>query len=368
LEEIIQKNSNNINSSNKTGRFNKTAGNGSKGDKKINKSVKKVEEEIEKIENENDLFDDEGYFKGQEEVNEDDWNNNSKSLNLANILLNKMNEVQEKKLDNRIIEAFTLVGDVLRTYTSGKLPKAFNILPVTENWEELIQITKPETWTPQAMYEATKMFCSNLNANLSETFYSTVLLPGIREDIKKHKKLNIHYYNCLKKAIFKPSGFFKGLIIPLAESCSAKEAAVIGSIIRKCSIPVYHSSACLMKLIENCQNKINMGCLFFIKILLLKKYALPTTVKESLVKFFFSFLQSQYYADIHSNESQLPVLWHQTLLIFIQIYKFDLTDEEKGKLRVLINAQHHHLITEDIIRELNYNKPIIKLSDNMNLD
>lgn len=317
-------------------------------DKSRKSNLAKNEEEIEQIENENELFyNNEGY----EEVNEEEWgdaeaiSNTNNTMTLSNLLLQKMNEVEEKKLDPRIEETYRLLGDILHKYTSGRLPKAFNILPVTENWEDLIELTQPIKWSPQAMYEGTVMFCSNLNAVLAEKFYAKVLLPAVRADIKKNGKLNIHFYKCLKKAIFKPSGFFKGIILPLSDSTSAKEASIIGSIIKKCSIPVIHSSACIMKLIDKCANKISMGALFFMKMLLLKKYALPTPVKEALVKFFVKF---------YDYPAVLPVLWHQTLLIFVQIYKLDLTEEEKGKLKLLVNKQNHHLITDDITRELNF--------------
>jgi essential nuclear protein 1 len=319
---------------------------------KIKKSnLQKHEEEIQEIENENELF---YNTEGYEEVNEEEWgdvdatSHSTNTMTLSNLLLQKMNEVEEKKLDPRIEHTYRLLGDILQKYTSGRLPKAFNILPVTENWEDLIELTQPNNWSPQAMYEGTVMFCSNLNAMLAEKFYAKVLLPAVRSDIKKNGKLNIHFYKCLKKAIFKPSAFFKGIIIPLSDSTSAKEASIIGSIVKKCSIPVTHSSACIMKLIDKCSNKLSMGALFFMKMLLLKKYALPTPVKEALVKFFVKF---------NDYTTVLPVLWHQTLLIFVQIYKLDLTDEEKGNLKLLVNKQNHHLITEDIVRELNY-KPV----------
>ena len=74
--------------------------------------------------------------------------------------------------------------------------KFFNILPQLENWEELILLCSPQNWTPQANFEATKLFASNLAAVLAEKFNKLVLLPNIRNDIKSNKKLNIHYYNC----------------------------------------------------------------------------------------------------------------------------------------------------------------------------
>lgn len=37
---------------------------------------------------------------------------------------------------------------MLRTYTAGKLPKAFKILPALANWEEVVYLTRPDDWTP----------------------------------------------------------------------------------------------------------------------------------------------------------------------------------------------------------------------------
>jgi essential nuclear protein 1 len=321
---------------------------------KKQKPLKKLEEEIDEIENENELFDQDGYYKCDAE--DEEWGD-QQTVNLSEQLFAKMNEVQTHKIDPRVIEAYTLVGDILHSYTSGKLPKAFNILPVTENWEELIGLSNPERWSPQAMYEATIMFSSNLNSLLAQTFYTKILLPAIRLDIRKNKKLNIHYYNCLKKAIFKPAAFFKGIILPLAENPNFKEASIVGSILRKCSIPVTHSSACLMKFVE--EKKGGNGFLYFMKILLMKKYALPTPVKNALIEYFFRYIGSI---------EKLPVSWHQTLLTFIQIYKFDLTEEEKNKIKVLVNKQNHHLITDEILRELNFKQANISLKNNMIID
>lgn len=323
------------------------------------KNLKKQEQEIDNLENERDLFDDEGFYKCEEVINDGEWDDNNnnlisgKTVNLSDLLFQKMTNVEQKKFDPRVVEAYTIVGNILSSFVSGKLPKAFNILPSTENWEDLIDITKPEKWSTQAMYEATVMFSSNLGSELAEKFYLKVLLPAIRNNIKQHKKLNIHLYNCLKKAIFKPSAFFKGIIIPMSENLTAKEAAVIGSILKKCSIPVTHSSACIMKLSTL---KPGMGVLFFMKILLCKKYAIPTKVKENLVNYFCKFI----------NESNMPVLWHQTLLVFVQFYKFDLTEEEKANIRNLIAVKNHHLITEDIYRELNYKIPVLGNLKNLN--
>ncbi len=109
------------------------------------------------------------------------------------------------------------VGKLLGRYRSGKLPKAFKIIPSLSNWEEIMYLTDPEKWSPNAMYQATRVFASNFNARMAQRFYSLVLLPRIRQDIKEHKRLHFALYQSLKKAVYKPSAFYKGVLLPLCQ-------------------------------------------------------------------------------------------------------------------------------------------------------
>jgi len=88
-------------------------------------------------------------------------------------------EIQKSNLDPKVIEAYKKVGLVMRSFKSGKLPKAFKIIPQTQNWEELLFLTNPEMWSPHSSFEATKIFASNFNAKLVQRFYSIILLPNV---------------------------------------------------------------------------------------------------------------------------------------------------------------------------------------------
>ena len=318
-----------------------------------NQKKEKDEEEIKYLETENKLFINKDYYEVKETDNDIlNWDKEdekrSQNDNISNDIFDKMNTVNKNIINQKIVDAYKLVGEVLRTYTSGKLPKAFNIIPSTEDWEDLINITEPYNWTPQAMYEAVIQFSSS-EVVMTSIFYEKYLVPAIKNDIKKNKKLNIHYYNCLKRALFKPSAFFKGIIIPMSKTLSGKEASIIGSILRKCSIPNNHASAALVKLMEVCKNDkigISVGALFFMRLLLVKKYAFPQEVKEKLVNFFLG------YYDF--DKDKLPVLWHQCFLCFAQHYKLDLIDIEKNKLKELNNRVGHHLISSEINKELSF--------------
>nr|XP_006628544.1 PREDICTED: bystin [Lepisosteus oculatus] len=279
---------------------------------------------------------------------------------LADIIMEKITEKQTEvetvmsevsghpmpQLDPRVIEVYKGVKEVLSKYRSGKLPKAFKIVPALSNWEQVLYITEPETWTAAAMYQATRIFSSNLKERMAQRFYNLVLLPRIRDDIAEYKRLNFHLYSALKKALFKPGAWFKGILIPLCESgtCTLREAIIVGSIITKCSIPVLHSSAAMLKLAEMEYTGANS---IFLRLLLDKKYALPFRVLDALVFHFLRF---------RSDRRALPVLWHQSLLTLAQRYKEDLSSEQKGALLELLRVHCHPQISAEVRRELQHSK------------
>ncbi|KAG7360012.1 Bystin-domain containing protein [Nitzschia inconspicua] len=199
-----------------------------------------------------------------------------------------------------------------------------------------------DLWTPQAMYAATRIFASNLNPKMAQRFYYLVLLDAVRADIYEHKKLNYHYYISLKKAVYKPAAFFKGILLPLCkEECTLREAAIVASVLQRVSIPVHHSAVAIHKLAQ--MTEYNGAASIFIKTLLNKKYALPVPVIGSLVQHFASFI---------NDDRDLPVLWHQALLVFVQRYKNEVKDQARESLRLVMKKHFHHKITPEIRREL----------------
>ncbi|KAK3842143.1 MAG: Bystin-domain-containing protein [Linnemannia gamsii] len=245
-------------------------------------------------------------------------------------------------LSPKVVEVYSKVGFLLSRYKSGKLPKAFKIIPSLQNWEEILYITAPENWTVHATYQATRIFTSNLKEKQAHKFFSLVLLDKIRDDIAENKKLNYHLYMALKKSLYKSKAFFKGILFPLCESgtCTLKEAAVVGSVITKISIPVLHSAAALLRLADMEYTGPNS---LFIRVLLDKKYALPYKVIDGLVDHFLRFKM---------DPRPMPVLWHQAFLIFAQRYKSDITPDQKQALLDLLRFKTHEGISPEIRREL----------------
>ena len=167
-------------------------------------------------------------------------------------------------------------------------------------------------------------------------------MEAIRRNFDETKTVNIHYFQALKKAIYKPAAFFKGIIFPVIQDSytTLKEASVYCSVISNTSIPALHAAAALMKISSGPYS----GPKFMIiRSLLDKKFALPTKSISYIFDYFCSFGLS---------DMVLPVLWHQALLVFVQRYKFELNLDRKGKIRELVGLQNHVMISLEILREI----------------
>ena len=250
---------------------------------------------------------------------------------------------QMLELPPKVVQVYTDIGKLLTHYTSGRLPKAFKVIPSLHNWEEVLYLTRPDRWTPQAMFAATRIFASNLNPRMAQRFYNLVLLDAVRADIHGNRKLNYHYYMALKKSVYKPAAFFKGILLPLCqEGCTLREAVIVASVLQRVSIPVHHSAVAIHKLAN--MTEYNGAASIFIRTLLNKKYSLPAPVVTSLVDHFVKFGDDP--------DAELPVLWHQALLVFVQRYKNELGRGGKDRLRGLMKVHSHPKITVEVRREL----------------
>ncbi|EGG14961.1 bystin [Cavenderia fasciculata] len=287
---------------------------------------------------------------------------------LGQLIEAKLKEQEEKesmvkeprqKMNPKVLEVYKKVGQMLAHYRSGKVPRAFCILPNFTNWEDLIYLTRPDLWTPHAVREATKIFVMSSNARQTQRFLSLVLLPRVRDNIAEFRKLNFHLYMALKKSLYRPQAFYKAIFLPLAEEGDATllEAKIIASVVKKVSVPVIHSSVALLKLAQI--PKYNGATSLFIMTLCDKKYSLPLRVVDSLYQHFISFVDER---------RDLPVLWHQSLLMFVQRYKNDIKPQHKENLKILLRNQFHHQITNEIRRELFNNQSSQQSENKMSMD
>ncbi|KAL2175660.1 Bystin-domain-containing protein [Thermothelomyces heterothallicus CBS 202.75] len=269
------------------------------------------------------------------------------------------NPVEEDyEMPPKVVEVFTKIGLILARYKSGPLPKPFKILPQIPHWEDILQITRPDLWTPNACYAATRIFVS-AKPVVVQRFMEMVILERVREDIYEHKKLNVHLFNCLKKALYKPAGFFKGFLFPLAASgtCTLREAQIVSAVLARVSIPVLHSAAAIKTLCDiaaeqaSQQSECVSATNYMLKVLLEKKYALPWQCVDALV---FHFLRYASTASPGGDSAPkaLPVIFHQCMLAFAQRYRNDITEDQREALLDLLLNHGHDKIAPEIRREL----------------
>ena len=84
------------------------------------------------------------------------------------------------------------------------------MLPHLKNWEDILWLTRPDEWSPCAVYACTRIFASNLNVKMAQRFFNLVLLEKCRDDIQENKTLNYHLYMALKKHYSNLPHFIKG--------------------------------------------------------------------------------------------------------------------------------------------------------------
>ena len=208
------------------------------------------------------------------------------------------------------------------------------------------------------MLEATKIFSSNLPPKVVERyifvlnkfllifrvsrFYRDFLLEAVRRNFDETKNVNVHYFQAMKKAIYKPAAFFKGIIFPVLQDqhTTLKETSVYCSVIANTSIPALHAAAALMKISVG---EYSGPRFMIVRTILDKKFALPTKSITSIFDYFCSFSHS---------EIGLPVIWHQALLVFVQRYKSEFDHDRKKNIRDLVVHQNHAMISSEIIREI----------------
>ncbi|KAL1861308.1 snoRNA-binding rRNA-processing protein [Diaporthe australafricana] len=279
-----------------------------------------------------------------------------------------MEDLPEEDLHPKVIEVYAKCGMILSRWKSGPLPKPMKILPTVPDWERIIEVAQPENWTPNAIYGLTRIFASSKPA-VVQRWLEIVVLPRVRDEIYETKKLNVHLYNSLKKSLYKPSAFFKGILFPLigSRTCTLREAHIVSSVMARVSIPILHSAAGLKGLCDLAAQQASNGesaasTNVFIKTLLDKGLALPYQVIDALVFFFLRF-RSIDPAAVKEAEAmerpsenkigrQLPVLWHQCLLSFAQRYRNDINEDQREALLDLLLTHGHFAVGPEIRREL----------------
>lgn len=225
-------------------------------------------------------------------------------------------------------------------------------------WEEMVEMSNPDQWTPHSVERATRLFIS-ADRDVARNFVENVLLPRFRDEVQEHQKVNVHIYKAMEKALYRPEAFFVGLVFPLvlSKTCTVKEAKVISSVMKRSKIPVIPAAAALEQMCEiaaeeaSATTELGSASSMFIRTLIEKRLALPYQVVDSLV-FYFLRTRSTNPAAVTRGASRedieaaglrnkLPLMWHEAFQIFSELYKNDITEEQRELLLDLLQSHGH---------------------------
>eukprot|EP00656_Telonema_subtile_P050476 TRINITY_DN6544_c0_g1_i2.p1 TRINITY_DN6544_c0_g1~~TRINITY_DN6544_c0_g1_i2.p1 ORF type:complete len:272 (+),score=102.71 TRINITY_DN6544_c0_g1_i2:186-1001(+) len=126
----------------------------------------------------------------------------AQQVRLSDIIMEKIREKEqgvaslgpeEPSLDPKIIDVYKSIGKLLHRYKSGKLPKAFKIIPTLANWEEILYLTDIDQWSPHTYFAATKLFVGR-PIKVFQRFLNLVLLPKVQDDIADPTTKGLNYH------------------------------------------------------------------------------------------------------------------------------------------------------------------------------
>ena len=280
--------------------------------------------------------------------------------------------MEDPSKDREIRAVYLKIGELLCKYRSGKIPDSFSVLPRVQRWEDLLKLTNPDRWTPHATLKATNIFVGAPESARTLHFFKYYLLPRVLKEISEKGKLDYHLYEALKKGLFRPAIWFRGILFPFMRGefqltdrlgnrpnpnmpgkGTIKQAQILASVIMKKSIPNLHASAAILK---SLQFQYNGPVGVIIKIFIDKKFALPLSVINALAQYFPKFAGQ--------TEQKMPVLWFQTILSFAKSYRKYLSEGEKTLLKNLVRKRiKHSALSKEIVKELVANDEIRPAQD-----
>ncbi|KAF1797424.1 Bystin-domain-containing protein [Mucor lusitanicus] len=232
----------------------------------------------------------------------------------------------------QVIHIYKKIGCSLARFqsTMNRLPKALKIIPSLPNWDEILLLTEPSSWTSQATCEVTRLFLANVKATQTKHYFQFVLLHAVRNNLAQsaNGQLDPALYNALKKALAcNPALFMKGLLFPLCESntCTVAEACILANVLGQVKIPALQSATALLRLSEQL---FTLPICILVQVFVQKRQALPYRVVDTLT--------FKYFCQREGSLQQLPIMWYQSLLIFTQSYSIDMVPTQKQALLALI--------------------------------
>lgn len=220
----------------------------------------------------------------------------------------------------KILKILERTSLLLKIYRSGKVPKLLKSLPMLKNFEEILWLLRPDSWSPQALYIITRLFVSRLDNLQMGRFLSQILAPRLQEAVFRSKKISSHLFLSLKVSTNRSKNFFSSLLFPIlrGQSCTLKEAIILGSIINRAS---FLQENVIWSLINLLDDPCTPPKLILIRIFLSKNYTLPYRVLDILLDFFFK-------NSVISKNSNFK----KCVFIFFRNYSNFISNEDKKRI------------------------------------
>ena len=229
----------------------------------------------------------------------------------------------------KIIKILERTGLILKIYKSGKLPKIMKIIPIFKNFEEILWFTRPDTWTPQALFVITRVFLATLKPFQLERFLTMILIPRFQEGIfLGKKKLSIHIFMALKITSKYSKFFFSFVINPLVkkQNCTLKESIILSALISKMSFPLEVISHFLSHFLNKNFSKTKF---IILNSILNKNYLLPVRIIDLILDFF-----------IQNDFSKVISFSQKCFLSFLRNYSCFFSREDTYKIRKKKFSKH----------------------------
>ncbi|KAH0574509.1 Bystin [Spironucleus salmonicida] len=233
---------------------------------------------------------------------------------------------------------FQQLSIVFRDYRSGSLPKLMRSLPSSNLWLQLMKLTNPLEWSPNATKELTRLFISMLPEKEAFFYIKDLLMPRVRQDLLLKQKLSLQVFESLVKSTYKPLAFLKGCVLEVIQADdSAGLVRAVGSVIKRCSLPRMSVISFIQVLTEADPNGASLA---FLATLLSKNYSLTPQNLDSV----FNYIMK--YTGAITN-----LVFYDLILIFVKSYGNSLSGEQQVTLyEKMKQFKHQGGISEEILR------------------
>lgn len=268
----------------------------------------------------------------------------------ASVILTKQLKKTDVITDPKLMEVYRTLADLLRIYQVGKLPKAMNILAsqTVAGWQELIEVTQPNNWTPAALKAVTNLFVNTASDGKCRKFFHDVLLEQVRRLLEGEKKVHRNVWDALIAASRRPKPFVYAILLPMAESTeiSRKEARAISYIVTRSRLPRAFSNQFLVYITRE-GVEVSPTKTLFIARFVAKGQVLAIAAIDGILSYFLAY---------RGIQEEQPLIWHQALFTFVKNYGAELLPNQRDELEDLMNI-HKHKIDDEIRRVLRETPP-----------